>query len=80
MDRSEPRREKRKIPPLVWIIIAVLILWGVIALVQRAGTAETPEGGTMPMAEQDETLMPAAPPRPEAPATPPSIAEGPVTE
>lgn len=65
----QPRQAKRKIPPLVWILVAIFVGWIVIILVQRDGVVESPSGGTHPAAAQDEAIMPAAPATPSAPGT-----------
>jgi hypothetical protein len=71
------RKAARKIPPLVWIVIAILVGWLVIALIQRGGTHTTPHGGTMPEAAEGPAIMPAAPARSGAPATPAGVINGP---
>ncbi len=38
----ESPRPSRRIPPLVWIIVAILVGWGVVALIQNNGTTRTP--------------------------------------
>jgi len=64
------RRPGRKIPPLVWIILALLVGGIAVGLLQRGGTHVTPQGGTMPQAEPGASYMPPAPVGPGAPATP----------
>jgi hypothetical protein len=64
-DRTETRRPARRIPPLVWIVIFLLVAWFAWAWVQRGGTDVTPHGGTMPREAQGTSTMPpngAAPP------------------
>jgi hypothetical protein len=42
------RKAARRIPPLVWIVVALLAAWFVIAMIQRApGAHRTPSGGTV---------------------------------
>lgn len=60
----------RNIPPLVWIVLAALLGWLVVALVQQGGTDRTPQGVEAPRKAQDSAVMPAAPSRGAAPATP----------
>lgn len=72
-----PAEKKKGIPPLVWIVLALLVAWAVIAFMQRGGTDVTPQGGTMPMAEQGPSVMPAAPATPEAPGTPAAVVNPP---
>ncbi|MFC3079478.1 hypothetical protein ACFODL_15370 [Phenylobacterium terrae] len=67
---SKPHYPKRKIPPLVWIIVAIFVGWAVIFFVQREGAVETPSGGTHPTAEQAPAVAPATPVTPAAPGTP----------
>lgn len=75
-DQSSTPKRKGGIPPLVWIVLALLVAWLVIAMVQRGGTDRTPGGGTTPMAEQGPSVMPPAPAQGDAPATPGSVVEG----
>lgn len=71
VDRPEPQRPTRNVPPLVWIIAAIFLGWAAIAIVQHAGSNTTPQGGETPRAEaQGPTVMPAAPATADAPATP----------
>jgi hypothetical protein len=70
-------REGRRIPPLVWIVIFILVAWLAWAWVQRGGTDRTPQGGTMPSAAEGPSYMPAAPASGSAPATPPGTVNGP---
>jgi len=74
---TDPKtRGGRRIPPLVWIIVAVLIGWLVIAFLQRGGTHVTPQGGTTPQATQGEAVIPPAPATGDAPATPGGVVGG----
>ena len=75
-DRAD-RRAGRRIPPLVWIVLAMLVAWFVIARVQQRGVHVTPQGGTMSQASEGASTMPAAPAGPGAPATPAGPANGP---
>lgn len=74
---ADPGRKSRKIPPLVWIVLAGLVAWLVIALVQRAGADRTPQGGSTPAQAEGTSVMPAAPATGSAPATPGGVANGP---
>jgi hypothetical protein len=69
-DRSELRRPARRIPPLVWIVIFLLVAWFAWAWVQRGGTDVTPRGETVPRQAERTATMPAAPPTGSAPGTP----------
>jgi hypothetical protein len=76
-DRAEARHPARRIPPLVWIVIFLLLAalaWG---WVQRGGQDVTPQGGTMPRQAEGTSLMPAAPANGAAPATPAQTVNGP---
>jgi hypothetical protein len=73
----EDHHAKKRIPPLVWIVVAILVAWLVIALVQRGGTHVTPQGGTMPQQAEGTSVVPAAPAGPGAPATPAGTVNGP---
>lgn len=76
-NKTEPTKATRNIPPLVWIILAILIIVGVIAFMQRKGADVTPSGGTTPAAAEGTSVMPAAPAQGDAPATPASTVNGP---
>lgn len=79
---TDPRpqtKPSRRIPPLVWIVLALLVGWFVVAMLQRGGIHTTPDGGTMPMADQGPSIMPAAPASGSAPATPAGVANGPAS-
>jgi hypothetical protein len=57
--------EAKKVPPLAWIILALLVLMAVIGAVQYQGNHKTPGGGDTPMAQVGdpaEAVMPATPP------------------
>jgi hypothetical protein len=71
------RKPARKIPPLLWIVLAIFVAWFVVAMLQRGGTHVTPQGGTMPQASEGTSVMPAAPAGPGAPATPAGTVNGP---
>lgn len=71
-----PARRGPKIPPLVWIVIAILVGWLAVAMLQRGGTHVTPQGGTAPQAREGEAVMPPAPPTGNAPATPGGVVGG----
>lgn len=68
--RTAETKRKSRIPPLVWIVVALLVGWLVVAVAQRGGTDTTPQGGTTPMAAEGPSIMPPASATPEAPATP----------
>jgi len=74
---APPRGGKAKaIPPLVWVILALLVLMAVLAMAQCDGNHRTIGGGDTPMknpAQEQQTIMPATPPpaeRPDAQPTP----------
>jgi hypothetical protein len=77
--RSEtaPKKATRRIPPLVWIVLALLVGWLVVALLQRGGIDNTPQGGSHPMQAEGTSVMPAAPAQGDAPATPSGAINGP---
>jgi hypothetical protein len=74
---SSPAKPTRRIPPLVWIVVAALVGWLVVVMFQRGGTHRTPDGGEMPMAEQGPSVMPPAPAEGTTPATPGGVANPP---
>lgn len=76
-ERSGERRAGRRIPPLVWIVIFLLVAWFAWAWVQRGGADYTPHGGSTPRQAEGTSYMPAAPPQGSAPATPAGAANGP---
>ena len=63
---APPRGGKAKrIPPLVWIILGLLLLWAVIALTQCDAIRRTPGGDEIPQTNLEdpaEAVMPATPP------------------
>lgn len=70
-DRShEHQPAKRKIPPLVWIIVAIFVAWAVIAFMQNRGETSSTGEVTHPVSAQGDAVMPAAPATPAAPGTP----------
>lgn len=73
IDRPEPTRPTRNVPPLVWVIVAIFVGWLAIALFQRAGTHETPQGGETPTAAPEAGVSPATPATPDAPGTPTTV-------
>lgn len=70
VDLNRTPKAKRRIPPLVWIILAVVVAWIALSFVLRGGEDQTPEGGSMPQMAPDESYMPSAPARGDAPASP----------
>lgn len=55
----------KKIPPLVWIVLGLLVLFAVIAVSQCDGARQTPSGDSVNQAsteDQAEAVMPTAPP------------------
>ena len=76
-DRGEPRKRTRNIPPLVWIVLALLVAWFVVAMVQRQGADRTPQGGSTPAQAEGTSIMPATPPSGDAPGTPAGVVNGP---
>ena len=63
---APPRGGKAKrIPPLVWIVLGLLVLFAVIAVSQCDGARRTPSGDTVNQANVEDTaeaVMPATPP------------------
>jgi len=74
---ASPEGHNRRVPPLVWIILALLVGWFVFAAIQKGGTHRTPQGGTTPSAAERPSYMPAAPATGDAPATPAGSINGP---
>jgi hypothetical protein len=70
-------RPSRRIPPLVWIVLALLLVWLVVAVMQRGGSNRTPSGGSVPSAAEGPSYMPASPAHGSAPATPAGSINGP---
>jgi len=76
-DGGSPGRPSRHIPPLVWIVVALLVIWLAVAVVQRGGFNRTPSGGTAPSEAEGPSYMPASPAHGSAPATPAGTINGP---
>jgi flagellar basal body-associated protein FliL len=74
---ASTKKASRKIPPLVWIVLALLVVWLVVALMQRQGSDRTPQGGSTPSQAEGTSVMPAAPAQGDAPATPAGSINGP---
>ena len=74
---AAPKKASRRIPPLVWIVLALLVGWLVVAMMQRQGSDRTPQGGSTPAAAEGTSVMPAAPAQGDAPATPAGTVNGP---
>ena len=75
-DQNAPPKSSRRIPLLVWIVLAALVAWFVLMMTQRDGTHRTPTGGTMPMAEEGAAVMPPTPADGTTPTTPGSMRDG----
>jgi hypothetical protein len=69
---SEHQPAKRKVPILVWIVVAIFVAWAVIAFMQNRGETSSTGEVTHPTAAQGDVVMPAAPATPSAPGTPAS--------
>jgi hypothetical protein len=69
---SAPEK-RRRIPPLVWIVLAIFVGWLVVALLQRDHDNVTPQGDDVPASVQGPSVMPATPPTGSAPATPGNV-------
>lgn len=76
-DRVQMRRPARRIPPLVWIVIFLLLAAFAWAWVQRGGEDVTPHGGTMPRQAEGTAIMPAAPGHGAVPPQPAETVNGP---
>ncbi|MFL5295814.1 MAG: hypothetical protein ACJ798_05465 [Phenylobacterium sp.] len=77
-DVSPDTGRTRRIPPLVWIIVAILVAWFAIAMWQRQGTHPTASGrGTMTSEAEGPAYLPPAPASGSAPATPGGQVNGP---
>ena len=76
-DASPDDGSKKTVPPLVWIIVGLLVLWLVIAAAMSRATLSTPSGGEAHRAVEGESLMPATPATPEAPGTPGGVVQPP---
>ena len=70
-------RGRRRIPPLVWIVLALLVAWFAIAMWQRQGTHPTASGReTVTGTTEAPGYMPPAPANGASPATPGGVANG----
>lgn len=61
-DANRPAPSRRKIPPLVWIVLAILVGIVLYGLATYGGSRTTPQGGTVEQAKPEESVMPPAPP------------------
>jgi hypothetical protein len=64
-DTSVPPRDApprggtaKRIPPLVWIVIALLVLMAIWGVVQYGGSHRTPGGGSTPAGTPQPAVMP----------------------
>jgi hypothetical protein len=73
-ETAEPKKARGGIPPLVWILVALLVGWFVVMMVQRSGR---PQGTDHPAQAEGASVMPAAPASGDAPATPAGVVNGP---
>lgn len=69
-EKPEPRKMSRNVPPLAWVLMAVLVAVFVVAGLMRGGSRETPSGEVMPQTRESSAYMPPAPATGDAPATP----------
>jgi hypothetical protein len=76
-ERVENRKGTRNIPPLVWVVLALLVGWLVVAMMQRGGSDRTPQGGSTPSQAEGTSYMPPAAATGDAPATPGGTVNGP---
>jgi hypothetical protein len=66
------------VPPLIWIVLAILVAWFAIAMWQRQGTHPTASGReTVTTTQEAPGYMPPAPASGSAPATPGGQVNGP---
>lgn len=76
-DASPDTGRTRRIPPLVWVVVVLLVAWFALAMWQRQGTHRTPSGGTVTSAAEGPAYLPPAPANGTAPATPGGQVNGP---
>jgi hypothetical protein len=74
---ASPEGKTRRVPPLIWIILAILVAWFAIAIWQRQGVRTTPQGGTVTTGQEGPAYLPPAPASGSAPATPGGEVNGP---
>jgi hypothetical protein len=67
LNRSETKTKKKGVPPLVWIVLAIVAGWIAFTFLIRDDERTSPSGETMPQLESGETYMPEAPARDGAP-------------
>jgi len=76
-DASPDTGKTRRVPPLIWIIVAALVAWFAIAMWQRQGTHPTASGReTVTSGAEGTAYMPPAPANGSAPATPGGYVNG----
>ena len=77
-DASPDTGGQRRVPPLIWIVLAVLVAWFAVAMWQRQGTHPTASGReTVTSPTASPAYTPPAPGSGAAPATPASNAPAP---
>ena len=74
---ASPEGRTRRIPPLIWVVLALLVAWFAVAMWQRQGTHTTPSGGTVTSGVEGPAYLPPAPANGSAPATPGGQVNGP---
>jgi hypothetical protein len=57
-DADRQKSPGRKIPPLVWIVIAILVGIVLYAAMTYGGSRTTPSGGTVEQAKPEASLPP----------------------
>ncbi|MDO8901019.1 MAG: hypothetical protein Q7V15_06670 [Phenylobacterium sp.] len=67
LNTSEKTKSKKGVPPLVWIVLALVAGWIAFTVLGSNNHRVTPSGETMPQPRAEETYMPAAPARDGAP-------------
>lgn len=67
MSDQPQQKPQRKIPPLVWIVVAAFVIWGVVIASKWDTTRTTPSGEPIAQDRPDETLVVEAPETPRPP-------------
>lgn len=70
--RQPYKQDTKNVPPLVWIIIAVLVVVAIVAVANWHGSTKSPHGASAPAANNSQVNPPAT----STPGAPESVTSG----